>query len=81
MPHLNCFTDFFSLIFQELSPTSDTNLVRSLMNLIDCFMSDFADEVKVGERNDRETYSLLEVGPFLFESCNRKTSTAFPNAS
>ncbi|XP_026981187.1 dynein axonemal heavy chain 7 [Sagmatias obliquidens] len=50
---------------KELSPTSDTNLVRSLMNLIDCFMSDFADEVKVGERNDRETYSLLE-GIFLF---------------
>ncbi|XP_019829809.2 dynein axonemal heavy chain 7 isoform X4 [Bos indicus] len=45
---------------KELSPTSDTNLVRSLMNLIDCFMSDFADEVKVRERNDRETYSLLE---------------------
>ncbi|XP_055253124.1 dynein axonemal heavy chain 7 isoform X8 [Moschus berezovskii] len=50
---------------KELSPTSDTNLVRSLMNLIDCFMSDFADEVKVRERNDRETYSLLE-GIFLF---------------
>ncbi|XP_068400851.1 dynein axonemal heavy chain 7 isoform X4 [Eschrichtius robustus] len=50
---------------KELSPTSDTNLVRSLMNLIDCFMNDFADEVKVGERNDRETYSLLE-GIFLF---------------
>nr|XP_045723438.1 dynein axonemal heavy chain 7 [Mirounga angustirostris] len=50
---------------KELSPTSDTNLVRSLMNLIDCFMDDFADEVKVRERNDRETYSLLE-GIFLF---------------
>ncbi|KAB0394243.1 hypothetical protein E2I00_006370, partial [Balaenoptera physalus] len=50
---------------KELSPTSDTNLVRSLMNLIDCFMNDFADEVKVRERNDRETYSLLE-GIFLF---------------
>ncbi|XDB47728.1 hypothetical protein ABFV05_001344 [Capra hircus] len=50
---------------KELSPTSDTNLVRSLMNLIDCFMSDFADEVKVRERHDRETYSLLE-GIFLF---------------
>ncbi|XP_011509795.1 dynein axonemal heavy chain 7 isoform X7 [Homo sapiens] len=50
---------------KELSPTSDTNLVRSLMNLIDCFMDDFADEVKLKERNDRETYSLLE-GIFLF---------------
>uniref|UniRef100_A0ABI7Y3R0 EF-hand domain-containing protein n=1 Tax=Felis catus TaxID=9685 RepID=A0ABI7Y3R0_FELCA len=45
---------------KELSPTSDTNLVRSLMNLIDCFIDDFADAVKMKERNDRETYSLLE---------------------
>nr|XP_012632402.1 dynein heavy chain 7, axonemal isoform X3 [Microcebus murinus] len=50
---------------KELSPTSDTNLVRSLMNLIDCFMDDFIDENKVKDRNDRETYSLLE-GIFLF---------------
>ncbi|XP_037706594.1 dynein heavy chain 7, axonemal isoform X3 [Choloepus didactylus] len=50
---------------KELSPTTDTNLVRSLMNLIDCFMGDFADEVKQKGRNDRETYSLLE-GIFLF---------------
>ncbi|XP_044097135.1 dynein axonemal heavy chain 7 [Neovison vison] len=50
---------------KELSPTSDTNLVRSLMNLMDCFMDNFSDEIKVRERNDRETYSLLE-GIFLF---------------
>ncbi|XP_051046156.1 dynein axonemal heavy chain 7 [Phodopus roborovskii] len=50
---------------KELSPTSDTNLVRSLMNLIDCFMDDFADENKQKERSDRETFSLLE-GIFLF---------------
>ncbi|OBS73573.1 hypothetical protein A6R68_15889, partial [Neotoma lepida] len=49
----------FLLISQELSPTSDTNLVRSLMNLIDCFMDDFTDENKQKERNDRETFSLL----------------------
>uniref|UniRef100_A0A8B7WHR9 Dynein heavy chain 7, axonemal-like n=1 Tax=Castor canadensis TaxID=51338 RepID=A0A8B7WHR9_CASCN len=45
---------------KELCPTSDTNLVRSLMNLIDCFMDDFADEAKQKDRNDREIYSLLE---------------------
>lgn len=55
------FTGSSLLIPQELSPTSDTNLVRSLMNLIDCFMDDFADETKQKERNDRETFSLLEV--------------------
>ncbi|NP_001355646.1 dynein, axonemal, heavy chain 7B isoform X1 [Mus musculus] len=50
---------------KELSPTSDTNLVQSLMNLIDCFMDDFADENKQKERNDRESFSLLE-GIFMF---------------
>ena len=55
----------FLLIFQELSPTSDTNLVQSLMNLIDCFMDDFADENKQKERNDRESFSLLEVRPYI----------------
>ncbi|XP_035294723.1 dynein heavy chain 7, axonemal isoform X2 [Cricetulus griseus] len=50
---------------KELSPTSDTNLVRSLMNLIDCFMDDFTDENKQKDRNDRESFSLLE-GIFLF---------------
>ncbi|ELK27728.1 Dynein heavy chain 7, axonemal [Myotis davidii] len=55
---------------KELSPTSDTNLVRSLMNLIDCFMDEFADEVKVRERNDREAYSLLEN--FLLTQINKE---------
>ena len=49
------------------------------MNLIDCFMDDFSDEIKVRERNDRETYSLLEVRPVAFESGNRRTSPAFLN--
>lgn len=44
-------------------------------------MDNFADEVKVRERNDRETYSLLEVSPLPFESWIRKIATAFPNAS
>lgn len=80
MPNEVNFTHF-PLIFQELSPTSDTNLVRSLMNLMDCFMDNFSDEIKVRERNDRETYSLLEVRSIAFESSDRKTSTALPSAS
>ncbi|XP_055967922.1 dynein axonemal heavy chain 7 [Sorex fumeus] len=50
---------------KELSPTSDTNLVRSLMNLVDCFMDEFTDDVKVKDRDDREVFSLLE-GIFIF---------------
>lgn len=50
------------------------------MNLIDCFMDDFADEVKVKERNDRDTFSLLEVRSVVCELCNRKTFVTFPNA-
>ncbi|XP_051841933.1 dynein axonemal heavy chain 7 [Antechinus flavipes] len=50
---------------KELTPTSDTNLVKSLMNLMDCLLDDFADEAKVKGKGDSEVYSLLE-GMFLF---------------
>uniref|UniRef100_A0A8D0LD43 Dynein axonemal heavy chain 7 n=1 Tax=Sphenodon punctatus TaxID=8508 RepID=A0A8D0LD43_SPHPU len=50
---------------KELSPTSDTNLVRSLMNLMDCMMDEFADEAKIKAKNDRDIFSWLE-GIFLF---------------
>lgn len=40
-------------------------------------MDEFADEVKVKHRNDREAYSLLEVRSIVFESCNGETSIAF----
>ncbi|XP_072468815.1 dynein axonemal heavy chain 7 isoform X2 [Notamacropus eugenii] len=50
---------------KELSPTSDTNLVKSLMNLMDCLLDDFADEAKAKTKGDSEVYSLLE-GIFLF---------------
>ncbi|GAB0191735.1 dynein heavy chain 7, axonemal [Grus japonensis] len=49
----------------ELSPTSDTNLIRSLMNLMDCMMDEFADEAKVKAMNDCDIFSWLE-GIFLF---------------
>lgn len=44
-------------------------------------MDDFADEVKIKERNDGEAYSLIEVRPITFESYNRKKCIAFPHAS
>ncbi|CAH2306581.1 dynein heavy chain 7, axonemal [Pelobates cultripes] len=50
---------------KELSPTSDTNLVHSLMNLMDCLMDEFADESKFHNMNEREICSWLE-GIFLF---------------
>ncbi|XP_064925018.1 dynein axonemal heavy chain 7 isoform X3 [Columba livia] len=49
----------------ELSPTTDTNLVRSLMNLMDCMMDEFADEAKVKAMDDQDIFSWLE-GMFLF---------------
>ncbi|XP_041433138.1 dynein heavy chain 7, axonemal isoform X2 [Xenopus laevis] len=50
---------------KELSPTSDTNLVRSLMNLMDCMMDEFSDESYFQKMSEREICSWLE-GIFLF---------------
>ncbi|TMS06223.1 Dynein heavy chain 7, axonemal, partial [Larimichthys crocea] len=49
----------------ELSPTSDTNLVKSLMNLMDCMMDEFHDEAKMKSMNDKDICSWLE-GIFVF---------------
>ncbi|XP_053328214.1 dynein axonemal heavy chain 7 [Spea bombifrons] len=50
---------------KELSPTSDTNLVRSLMNFMDCMIDEFADESVIQTMNERDICSWLE-GIFLF---------------
>ncbi|XP_024258908.2 dynein axonemal heavy chain 7 isoform X2 [Oncorhynchus tshawytscha] len=50
---------------QELSPTSDTNLVNSLMNLMDCMMDEYSEEVKMKGMNERDICSWLE-GIFIF---------------
>ncbi|XP_062475626.1 dynein axonemal heavy chain 7 isoform X1 [Pezoporus occidentalis] len=57
--------EFIRKYTKELSPTSDTNLIQSLMNLMDCMMDEFADEDKVKEMNDQDIFSWLE-GIFLF---------------
>ncbi|KAM3608317.1 uncharacterized protein V6R79_023014 [Siganus canaliculatus] len=61
---------------KELSPTSDANVVKSLMNLMDCMMDEFHDETKMKRMNDKDTCSWLE-GIFVFSlvwsvgaSCN-----------
>ncbi|XP_069555029.1 dynein axonemal heavy chain 7 [Brachyistius frenatus] len=50
---------------RELSPTSDTNLVKSLMNLMDCMMDEFYDEAKIKNMNETDICSWLE-GIFVF---------------
>ncbi|XP_068804373.1 dynein axonemal heavy chain 7 isoform X1 [Struthio camelus] len=57
--------EFVRKCTKELSPTSDTNLVRSLMNLMDCMMDEFADEAKIKAMSDYDIYSWLE-GIFIF---------------
>ncbi|XP_031730848.1 dynein heavy chain 7, axonemal isoform X1 [Anarrhichthys ocellatus] len=45
---------------KELSPTSDTNLVKSLMNLMDCMMDEFHDEAKMKSMDEKDICSWLE---------------------
>ncbi|XP_049583590.1 dynein axonemal heavy chain 7 [Syngnathus scovelli] len=49
----------------ELSPTSDSNLVKSLMNLMDCMMDEFHDANVMKRINDQDVCSWLE-GIFVF---------------
>ena len=46
---------------QELSPTTDSNLVKALMSMIDCLMDEFHDEGKVAQLEEREIITWLEV--------------------
>ncbi|XP_067686354.1 dynein axonemal heavy chain 7-like [Haliotis asinina] len=45
---------------KELSPTNDSNLVKSLMNLMDCMMDEFQDEAKISQMEEREIVTWLE---------------------
>ena len=49
------------MVHQELSPTSDTNLVNSLMNLMDCMMDEFSDETKISSMDETDVCSWLRV--------------------
>ncbi|EDO45806.1 predicted protein [Nematostella vectensis] len=46
--------------FKELSPTNDTNLVNSHMNMMDTLMDEFHDEQRFKELNEREVAAWLE---------------------
>ncbi|KAA0715776.1 Dynein heavy chain 7, axonemal [Triplophysa tibetana] len=52
-------------VTKELSPTSNTSLVKSLMNLMDCMMDEFREESQMKEINERNICSWLE-GIFVF---------------
>lgn len=45
---------------KELSPTTDSNLVNSLMNLIDCQLDEFQDETAIQNMEEREVCAWLE---------------------
>ncbi|KAM7353017.1 dynein heavy chain at 36C isoform 1-T1 [Cochliomyia hominivorax] len=51
----------------EIAPTSDANLMTSLMNIFDCFLDDFKDEKYVQNLSDLDMRAQIE-GVFLF-SC------------
>ena len=46
---------------KELCPTTDTNMIKSLMNLMDCQMDEFHDEAKISQMEEREIMTWLEV--------------------
>jgi len=50
---------------KELSPTSDANLVRSLMNILDCQFDKFLDPKKFAAYVTKEVFTWIE-GMFLF---------------
>lgn len=52
---------------KELAPTGDTQVIKSLMNLMDVQMDEFKDEAKISQMEEREIMTWLEVfEAFLF---------------
>ncbi|XP_068140477.1 dynein axonemal heavy chain 7 [Drosophila tropicalis] len=52
---------------KEISPTSDANLMVSLMNFFECFIDDFRDEKYVANISDLDFRAQIE-GIFLFSA-------------
>ncbi|KAM9385734.1 dynein axonemal heavy chain 7 [Pholidichthys leucotaenia] len=57
--------EFIRKATKELSTTSDTNLVKALMNLMDCMMDEFHDEANMKKMSEQDISSWLE-GIFVF---------------
>ncbi|GAB1603144.1 hypothetical protein Ahia01_000594800, partial [Argonauta hians] len=47
-------------VVRELSPTSPSNMVKSLMDLMDCMLGEFKDENFIAQRDVREISNWLE---------------------
>ena len=68
---------------KELSPTSDPNLVRSLMNILDCLFEKFHDPKKFASYVTKEVFTWIE-GMFFFAlvwsigiTCDSNSRTKF----
>lgn len=64
---------------REIFPTMDSNIIKSLMTLYDCFLDDFRDEKFIETISDLDTRAQLE-GVFFF-SCIWSLGAALDTAS
>ena len=46
---------------KELAPTTDTQVIKGLMNLMDVQMDEFKDDAKISQMEEREIMTWLEV--------------------
>ena len=54
-----------SYVQKDVSPTTDLNLVRSLMNIFDCFKDEFSDPAYTKHYPETDIRAHLEVSYFL----------------
>ena len=58
---LHCKNNFEVVNFQELSPTTNTNLAVSLMRLMEAQMEEFKDPAAIKAMDPREVVAWIEV--------------------
>ena len=65
-----CCLDFVKKSgFKELSPTSDANLVRSLMSIHECQLDEFKDEQKLKQLSAEQLDAWIMVGVSSMNFC------------